>query len=185
MDKNTRFCHICKETNPLLDYCQRCRSKLYKNNAQQQVWAWLLSAVLFYIPANIYPIMITNMLFQETKSNILQGIMSLWEQQSYFVAMIILLVSVIIPIGKMIVIFLLLISGQDRRQKYKVFYTIVEKIGRWSMVDVFVVVMLSVIIQIDNIISIVPGVAIVSFALSVVCSMIAIKYLSIRIFNEN
>jgi paraquat-inducible protein A len=181
----TRFCHICKYHNSSFDYCQRCKSKLHQDNVKEQTLAWLLSAAMFYIPANIYPIMITNTLLQETKSNILQGVVILWQQQSYFVAMIILFASIVVPIVKMSIIFLLLIGNKSKQREQNTLYVLVEKIGRWSMIDVFVVVVLTVIVQIDNIVSIIPGIAIASFALSVICSMVAVKYLSIKVYNEN
>jgi paraquat-inducible protein A len=176
--------HACKQKKSSHNYCQKYGFKAHKNNGKQQAFAWLLSAVILYIPANIYPIMITNTLFQETKNNILQGIISLWQQQSFFVAMVILLVSIIVPITKMSIVFWLLIDYKNKQSKY-VFYNLVEKIGRWSMVDVFVVVILVVIVQIDNMVSIIPGIAVVSFTLSIICSMVAVKYLSIGVFNEN
>jgi len=146
-DKFVR-CHICEAVNKESRaeiYCRRCGEKIhtYKDISLHKTIAFLLTAIILYIPANLYPILITKKFGMIQKNTILGGVMALWEAGSYPVAIIILLASVFVPILKFIFITYLLISTKysvksSTRDKHKLFY-ITEIIGSWSMIDVFVV----------------------------------------------
>ena len=143
----------------------------------QQTWAWLLTSALLYLPANFLPITYTRFLGKETESTILGGVVTLWEHGSHPVAVVIFVASVLIPLGKMIIIAWLCLSVQlgssfALTQKTKL-YRVTEYVGRWSMIDVFVVGILVALIQLGNIMSIRPGVAAVAFAAMVVTTMLA------------
>ncbi|WP_100641921.1 paraquat-inducible protein A [Alteromonas facilis] len=143
----------------------------------QRTWALLVTAVLFYVPANLLPIMHTNVLGNDEPSTIIGGVVTLWENGSYPVASVIFIASVIVPIVKMIVLAWLNYSVQQQQSNLsgiRAFsYRITELIGRWSMIDVFVVAILVALIQLGNTLSIYPGPAVIAFCAVVFITMLA------------
>ncbi|WP_390605438.1 paraquat-inducible protein A [Alteromonas gracilis] len=143
----------------------------------QRTWALLLTACILYIPANLLPIMYTEFFGQETPNTIIGGVISLWESGSYPVAIIILIASVIVPVAKIIILAWLNFSVQREKTTSKQlrirYYRITEAIGRWSMIDVFVVAVLVSLIQMGNTMSIYPGQAALAFCAVVFVTMIA------------
>jgi paraquat-inducible protein A len=159
--------------------CQRCGSYLYlrKPNSIQLTWALLLTAAILYIPANAYPMMITTSLGQSHSSTIIGGMVELWQHGSEPVAVIIFVASVLVPIVKMLVLVLLLWLARhpgplNAQQKTRL-YRITELIGRWSMVDVFVVAIMVALIQSGNLMSVLPGPAALAFCAVVITTMLA------------
>jgi len=139
--------------------------------------ALLIAAAIMYIPANIYPIMTTEHLGQSIDSTIIGGVALLWKMHSYPIALVILLASVLVPIGKILSIAALCWTvrrGQITSQRQRaVLYRITQIIGKWSMVDVFVVAILVALIQISGIVVIRPGSAALAFAGMVILTMLA------------
>ncbi|WP_226779748.1 paraquat-inducible protein A [Oceaniglobus trochenteri] len=159
--------------------CSRCGSPLVSRRTRslQRVWAWLFVGMICYVPANIYPMLRTRTLFMTDESTILGGAIEIAHHGSYGIAAIIIIASVVIPIGKFIAIGYLALSL--RRQvrlsshaRHKL-YEFVEFIGRWSMIDVFVVAILSSLVQLSSVASINPGPAAITFALSVIFTMMS------------
>ncbi|MBK0329392.1 paraquat-inducible protein A [Rhodobacteraceae bacterium F11138] len=160
--------------------CLRCNARLSSRDATslQRVWAWWLAGLIAYIPANLYPMLRTTTMGHETASTIVGGVVELIDYHSYGVALIVFGASVVIPIAKFIAIAYLAYSVQFRRGKKGVLarqhlYEVVEFIGRWSMIDVFVVAILSSLVQFNFVASIHPGIAAVSFASSVAFTMLS------------
>jgi paraquat-inducible protein A len=130
-----------------------------------------------YIPANLMPIMITSTLFDTEKSTILGGIIYFWVSGEWSLAVLVFIASFLVPLLKMFSLMFLLVASQygsprglrQRTQLYKV----LEFIGRWSMLDVFVVALLVGLVQIPGYASIVPGGGIVAFSAVVVLTMLA------------
>jgi len=159
--------------------CVRCGSTLASRDEKslQRVWAWLLAGLLAYVPANIYPMLLTSTFGKTQENTIVGGVIELFNHGSYGVALIIFVASVVIPIGKFFAIAYLSLSvrssvvirGHGRQRLYEV----VEFIGRWSMIDVFVVAILTALVQLDFLATVNPGVAAASFALSVAFTMIS------------
>lgn len=149
----------------------------YKSENIQRTWALLATSVLFYIPANTLPIMYTNVLGDEEPNTILGGIIHLWQGGSYPIATIIFFASVFIPVAKLLVLAWLNYSVQSDsdilHKERQYFYRITEFVGRWSMVDVFVVGILVSLIQLGNAMSIFPGPAALAFCGVVVVTMLA------------
>ena len=146
-------------------------------NSLQKVWAFWLIGLACYIPANIYPMLQTRALFYTQKDTIVGGALELIEYGSYGVAAVILIASVGIPIAKFLAIAFLAFSVQrpsriSHHQRQKLF-EVVEYIGRWSMIDVFVVAILSSLVQLNVVASISPGPASLAFALSVIFTMLS------------
>lgn len=173
-------CQNCGQVHPnTQDFCTRCESHLVSRKPQslQKVWAWLIAGIITFIPANIYPMLLTNTLVEKTESTIVGGVVDLIHYESYGIAVVVFVASIMIPIGKFIAIIYLAVSVRKRsvlnmHQRHKL-YDLVEFIGRWSMIDVFVVAILSALVQLNTVATINPGIAAVSFALSVVFTMLA------------
>ncbi|AOZ68315.1 paraquat-inducible membrane protein A [Rhodobacter xanthinilyticus] len=159
--------------------CGRCGARLHPVDGRglQRVWAWWLAGLIFYIPANLTPMLRTATLTGHQENTILGGVVELVAHGSYFVAAIVFLASIVIPISKFLAIAYLALSvGNERRagaHPHLHLYEVVEFIGRWSMIDVFVVAILSALVQLGTVASIHPGPAAASFALSVALTMLS------------
>lgn len=159
--------------------CTRCGTRLISRDAAslQRVWAWLPAGLVFYIPANLYPMRRTVTFGRETESTIVGGVVELAAAGSFGVAAIVFIASVVIPVGKFIAIGYLAWSiGRPATMgpvAHQHLHEFVEFIGRRSMIDVFVVAILSARVQLDFVAAINPGIAAVSFALSVAFTMVS------------
>ena len=174
------ICHTCLALNDAsLKTCSRCGSSVHARipGSLERTVALLIAAMVLYIPANAYPIMTTEHSGSPLESTILGGVILLWNMGSYPVAMIIFIASVLIPIGKILSIGMLCwtVSRNDEssQRQRTILYRITELIGKWSMVDVFVVAILVALIQITGIIVIRPGAAALAFAGMVILTMLS------------
>jgi paraquat-inducible protein A len=137
----------------------------------------LITSAILYFPANFLPITYNRVLGKESENTILGGAVILWEHGDKPIAVVIFVASVLVPLGKMTVLSWLCLSVQlgsnfALTQKTKL-YRVTEFVGRWSMIDVFVVAILVALIQLGNIMTVRPGVAAVAFAAMVVTTMLA------------
>ena len=160
-------------------HCDGCGATLHAgwDESIQKTWAWLITSAILYFPANFLPITYNRFLGKESESTILGGAVTLWEHGDKPIAVVIFVASVLVPLGKMMVLAWMCISVQTGSnfaltQKTKL-YRVTEFVGRWSMIDVFVVAILVALIQLGNIMTVRPGVAAVSFAAMVVTTMLA------------
>lgn len=159
--------------------CPRCHhnNDYRAPHCYQKSLALLLTAAILYLPSNIYPIMFTEYLGSSLGSTIIDGVISLWQMGSYFVASVILIASICIPVLKiMCMLFLLTASSFGSRisaVRSSRLYRVVLFIGRWSMIDVFVVIIMSTVVQMSGLLTISPGIAIVFFCFVVLITMIA------------
>lgn len=135
--------------------------------------------MLLYIPANLMPIMITEALGNKITSTIMAGVILLWSEGSYPVALVIFIASIMVPSLKMIAIGWLCwdangqsSNGQDSERMHKI-YEVVEFVGRWSMIDVFVIAVLSALVRIGRLMNIYPAIGALLFALVVILTMFA------------
>ncbi|ELA9341185.1 paraquat-inducible protein A [Vibrio parahaemolyticus] len=180
-------CHTCHQLNPIEDKkhqrCIRCYSRLHKYNPSenlQKAWALLFASVIFYIPANLYPMMYTVSLGHSEGSTIMEGVILLWHLGSYPIAMVIFFASVFIPMAKMLALAWLYYNAQKAQylppeesiSRLKI-YRLTEFIGRWSMIDIFVVAILVALVQLQNLMAIYPGPAALSFAAVVIFTMLS------------
>ena len=173
-------CTRCTKAAPLgSERCARCGHILVSRDrlSLQRVWALWVMGLICYVPANIFPMLRTRTLFMVDESTIIGGAVELAHHGAYFISFIILLASVGIPIAKFWAIAYLAISVRQpdavsyhRRQ---FLYEIVEYIGRWSMIDIFVVAILSSLVQLNTLASVNPGPASIFFALSVIFTMLS------------
>ncbi len=176
-------CHLLSRQQRLASgqaaYCPRCGATLHlrKPNSIARTWALLTAAFIFYIPANVLPITVTSSLGSKQSDTIMSGVIYFLLHGSPEIAVVIFTASIFIPICKLVVMVYLLVSVQrnsrwrprDRTQLYRV----VEGIGRWSMVDIYVVTILVALVKLGFFADIEAGPAALYFAAVVVISMLA------------
>ncbi|MBQ4833706.1 paraquat-inducible protein A [Pseudoalteromonas sp. MMG010] len=178
IDENIRSCRVCHQLCSG-DTCTRCLSKTFVRhpNSVQKAAAWLITSLLCYIPANLLPIMHTTTLGDETPSTLIGGVLLLYKAGSYPIAGIIFLASVVVPLAKALVLSFLCIMvakpANRHTKRYTKIYQLTEFIGKWSMIDVFVVAILVALVQLGNLMSVTPGLGIVFFTIMVICQMMA------------
>ena len=171
--------------------CPRCGSPLHSRDplSLQKVWAWWIVGLGCYIPANIYPMLETRTLVSSQSDTIVGGAIDLASHGNLGVAIVILVASVIIPVSKFLILAGLAIGVRhgsrisDHRRH--MLYEMVEYIGRWSMIDVFVVAILSSLVQLQALATITPGWASLFFALSVIFTMLAAQSFDSRLIWDS
>ena len=182
-------CNFCGATNlRKRELCRRCGSKIIINyKSLQTALAFLIAAVIFYIPANLYPILETTKFGIAQPSTILEGVIAMYKAGDYPVAAIIFVASILIPILKIVILFYIIFSLWQKKCKkleQKIWlYHLIELTGPWSLIDVFVVVILVALIHFKNI-AIIPGVGATSFALMVILTMVSALSIDVRILGE-
>jgi paraquat-inducible protein A len=175
-----RSCHCCMAILPVdQSECGRCKSKGHarRKNSLQWTMALLVTSILLYLPANLLPIMITQVLGTPMPSTIMAGVVLLWSDGSYPVAMVIFIASIMVPTLKMIAIAWLCWDANSNkeidRERLHVIYELVEFVGRWSMIDVFVIAVLSALVRMGQLMSIYPDIGALLFAGVVILTMFA------------
>lgn len=159
--------------------CGRCGKKIVARDVKslQRVWAYWLVGLMCYVPANLYPMLQTRTLVFTQENTIVDGAIELMHHGAFGVAFIILFASVVIPIGKFMAIAYLALSvnraSNVTQHQRQIVYEIVEYIGRWSMIDIFVVAIMSSLVQLNTVAAINPGRASLFFALSVIFTMLS------------
>lgn len=159
--------------------CIRCGFPLHfrKPNSIQRTWALLIAAYVLYLPANLLPITVTRSIFGVQQDTILSGVAYLWSSGSWLIAAIVFVASIAVPLLKLFSLTLLVISVQRRWRPAPLgrtrLYRFLEAIGRWSMLDIYVVTILVALVQTQSLATIAPGSGILAFAAVVVLSMLA------------
>jgi len=172
-------------------YCPRCGAELVRrrHHSIQYTWALVIAAAICYIPANLLPVMITTTLGSSDSDTIMGGVVFLYTSGSWPLALVVLIASVMVPLGKLIALSYLLItvqrgstgSSRDRTRLYRM----VEFIGRWSMLDVFVDTFTVALIQLQPLMSVQPGRGVAFFAGVVILTMIAAKSFDPRLIWDS
>ena len=174
-------CHSCGRAEPVESrHCPVCETPLHlrKPASLERTIALTIGAALLYFPANLLPVLrIESTLKGEQQNTILSGVIQFWQNGDYPVALIIFTASVVIPILKVLVIVALCLAARSGRspQVMTRLYRMTEYIGRWSMVDVFVVAILVGVVQLGSVMRIDPGAGAVAFACVVVLTMLAAR----------
>jgi len=175
-------CHRCGavwQDAPDGAACGRCGATLHrrKHHSIALTWALLAAAAIMYLPANLLPVMITRSLFGTQQDTILSGVIYFWVSGSYGLAALIFTASFLVPLFKLSALFLLVVLAQRRstwRQRERArLYQLLELIGRWSMLDVFVVALLAGLVRMQGLAEITAGVGIAAFGAVVVLTMLA------------
>lgn len=192
-------CHICRQVQLAPDashddradpdgqhHCLRCHSTLHyrKPDHLARTWALLIAAILLYIPANVLPIMNVSSVLGDSKHTIIGGVLELWESGAWDIALIVFIASVVVPMTKLMALLVLVISIQRRsvanlRPRTRL-YEMVEFIGQWSMLDVFVVILLAALANFQGLMAISAGAGAAAFGMVVILTMISAMSLDIR-----
>ncbi len=184
-------CHLlCLQTEGE-GHCPRCGERLRsrKPNSIGRTWALVLAAVVFYIPANVLPITRTSALGSVQSDTIMSGVIYFMQHGSWGIALIIFTASVFVPLLKIMILIMLLLSVQfhwkwrpiDRTRLYRV----TEVIGRWSMLDIFVVTILVALVHLGALANIEAGAGALYFAMVVVITMFAAEAFDPRLIWDN
>ncbi len=187
-------CHCCH----LLCYqadgsiaCPRCGAELHcrKPNSIARTWALVIAALVFYIPANILPVTHTAALGSVQSDTIMSGVIYFIHSGSWPVALIIFIASVFVPLLKLVILIGLLLSVQFRSQRRPLdrarLYRLIEAIGRWSMLDVFVVTILVALVHMGTLANVVAGPGALYFGAVVVVTMFAAQSFDARLIWDN
>ncbi|MBU0925341.1 paraquat-inducible protein A [bacterium] len=181
-------CHKMYEKENYDDFvCTRCKHKVRHRiqNSLQVSLALTICAILLYIPAMLYPMMEVTKLGVNIESTILEGVISFLDMESYFIAIVVFVASVVIPmiklIGLLFIFISLKINVKMQNKTKNLIFKFVEAIGKWSMIDIYVVAILASVVQLDEIFNIKGGIAATSFALMVILTMIAAHRFDTRI----
>jgi len=174
-------CHLlCRSAGPdAIMTCPRCGTRLHrrKPNSIKRTWALVVAAFIFYIPANLLPITIVVSLGQAQSDTIMSGVIYFIKSGMWPIALVIFVASVFVPLLKLIILTFLLISVQRKsswRQKDRTrLYPITEVVGRWSMVDIFVVTILVALVKLGGLASIQAQPGAVYFCAVVVITLFA------------
>ena len=159
--------------------CARCGSRLYARKPESLVrgWAYLAAALILYIPANVLPVLHTGSIFGRQTDTIMSGVVHLWHTGSWYLAIIVFIASVVVPLAKILSLAYLMRSAQrgsnrDPLQRARL-YRITHQIGRWSMVDIYVGATLVALVHLGPFANIEPGPAAIAFGAVVVLTMLA------------
>ena len=177
-------CHVCGLVSKIddvnaIELCPRCRTRLHMRKPEniQRCWALLIAATVLYIPANLLTMMETGTLLSYRKDTILSGVVHLWHTGSWGVALVVFVASIVVPLFKLIALALLLISVQRRSTRWVEertrLYRLVELVGRWSMLDIYVVTILAALVQIGSLATVRAGSGAIAFGAVVVLTMFA------------
>jgi paraquat-inducible protein A len=179
--KHIAMCESCGQVGSPASgpHCRRCGVplELRKPASIQRTTALLMAGYALYLPANLLPIMQTRSLFGMQQDTIMSGVVYLWTSGSWILAVIVFVASVAVPLMKLFSLTFLVVSVQRRWRAHALprarLYRLLELIGRWSMLDVYVVTILVALVQMQSVASVAPGGAILAFAAVVVLSMLA------------
>ncbi len=186
-------CHELNRQDPETDEqtCTRCGAQVHarRPDSLMRTWALLLTSGILYIPANLLPIMTINSLGQGSPSTIMAGVIELMQHGMIPIAAVVFIASILVPTFKLVGIALLLYSVQrhqplSARQRI-IMYRFIEFIGRWSMLDIFVIAILVAVVNFGRIASVEANLGAVAFASVVVLTMLAAVTFDPRLIWDN
>ncbi len=196
---NYFICHVCSHLiNVPADYnktivCDRCGFKNHRLEPKSQHYTFIftLTALIFYIPANIFPFMTMELYGNRSSSTIWGGIVSLSESGSWGIAIVVFLASMLIPFVKLIVLLYLSMTASSKKRPYlkTKLYQVIEAIGRWSMLDIFLLAVLVAMMKFGHFAHVEPEPGAILFALVVIFTMSASAFFDPKLLwsdkNEN
>ncbi len=177
-------CHVCElvtraPAGGATGSCPRCGAHLHsrKPDAVARTWALLIAAAVLYLPANTEPVMITSSFLGTQRDTILSGVAYLYHSGSWPLAVLVFAASILVPLLKLISLSYLTASVQRRSRANLLqrtrLYRALEFIGRWSMLDVFVVMVLAALVNMGALANIQAGAGAMWFGGVVVLTMLA------------
>lgn len=196
IDAGLLVCHECHKLTKLepdsrKQFCSRCGGVIHARRPDSLVrtWALLLTASLLYIPANLLPIMTVNSLGKGQSDTIMSGVIELVHLGMLPIAAVVFIASILVPTFKLVGVSLLLYSVQRQQpmsvHQRIVMYRFIEWIGRWSMLDIFVIAILVAVVKFGSLASIEPGFGAMAFASVVILTMLAALTFDPRLIWDN
>ncbi len=171
--------------------CPRCGEELAFRRPEsiQRTWALLVAALVCYLPANLLPVMTTTTLTSVEDDTIVSGAIALYTSGSWYLALIVLIASVMIPLAKMTALAYLLVTVRrgsigGSRERVRL-YRLVEAIGRWSMLDVFVAAFVVALVRLKPLMSVDPGPGVIFFAAVVILTIFAAESFDTRLIWDS
>ena len=160
-------------------FCTRCGAALHtrKRDSVARAWALLIAAYVLIVPANVLPVMVSGSLFGSESDTIMSGVAFRWSDGSWLLAAILFIASIAVPFAKLLAMTFLLVSVQRRstlapEQRTRL-YRVLEFVGRWSMIDIYVAAILTALVQFGGLMSIQAGPGAIAFGSVVVLTMFA------------
>lgn len=189
---NCLHCHLLttKGDGALQMRCPRCGARLHlrKTNGMARTWALLITSLILLFPANLLPIMTVTYLGEKEPNTIIEGIEHFIQSGDYFIATIIFFASILVPIFKVAGIMLIMISIQKRWKTWlrhrTLMFRIIKFIGRWSMLDIFVIAVMVALVNLGTLTSITPAPAATYFAAVVISTILASNTFDTRLIWE-
>jgi len=159
--------------------CPRCRGRLHSRNPRslQRTWALVLAALLLYFPANYYPVLIVEIFGEKQPNTILSGVQELVSSGMWQLGILVFTASIAVPMLKLVGLSYLMLSVH-RRSRWNprdrtLLYRLIEYIGRWSMIDMFMTSILVALVQLGALATIDPGIGATCFGAVVVLTLFA------------
>ncbi|WP_455200538.1 paraquat-inducible protein A [Kaarinaea lacus] len=198
IDQHLVLCDTCHKLQSIRDvdtqhesHCVRCGDPLHyrKPNSITNAWALLFTGIICLVPAQLWPMMKIGVLGNTSSDSIMSGVITLMQMGSYLVAIVVFIASVFVPITKALVLMLILLSVQFRwkinNKQRLIMYRFLEWIGRWSMLDIFVVAIMAALVKITGLAEISAGAGATAFALAVVFTMFAANTFDTRLIWDS
>ncbi|MDN5485090.1 MAG: paraquat-inducible protein A [Pseudomonas sp.] len=196
IDAGILICTECHELNKQEadseeQLCTRCGALIHarRPNSLTRTWALLITAAILYIPANLLPIMTVSSLGQGDPSTIMSGVIQLVQHGMFPIAAVVFIASILVPTFKLVGIGLLLFSVQRHQplsaQQRIVMYRFIEFIGRWSMLDIFVIAILVAVVNFGRLASVEANLGAAAFASVVILTMLAAVTFDPRLIWDN
>lgn len=191
IEERVQLCVHCRKLHTLDRHiCDRCGSRLHQRipHSIPMTWALTVASIIFLIPANLLPMMIVKSIAGEDAGTIMDGVIYFFEHGSTGIALVIFTASVFVPFFKLTVLFYLLLIVHFRWHKRALFglklFRIIHFIGKWSMLDIFVVALMVGLVQFKNLATIVTGPAAAAFMLAVIMTMFATEHFDPRLMFD-
>lgn len=189
--KHSIHCGHCHFTQQNGSHCIRCSRPIHsrKPNSIQKTWTYLITAAIFIIPANILSISILLTNGKRLEDTIFSGVAGLIRTDMYGIAIIIFVASIVVPVAKILGLGYLLLCVQNKRTVFHrqrmAIYVIVKLVGKWSVMDLFVISIMMALIDRGQILDFTPGLGAVAFGLVVVFTMLAAESFDSRLIWDN
>ncbi|MFT7053239.1 MAG: paraquat-inducible protein A [Psychromonas sp.] len=190
MEQGLQLCKVCENHSPYKTdraHCPVCLNpvSVRTKNSLQKTWAFLITSVVFIFPANLYPItylLKNNIRYPDT---IFSGILSLIDSGMLTIAIIVFIASIVVPIFKIMALTFILLAIQFQwrfsQKKQLWIFNIVDWIGKWSILDLFVISIMVAVFDKGHLLSVYPGIAASSFTIVVLTTLFAANSFDTRL----
>lgn len=189
--KKEMICLHCHLSQPESHQCARCKSPLHKRKpySLQKTWAYLFTAIIAIFPANFLSISILLSNGQRFQDTIMSGVIALIHAHTYGIAAIIFIASIVVPIAKIVGLAYIAMCIQFKRtklhQQRMIAYFIIHYVGKWSVMDLFVITIMMTLLDRGQLLAFTPGYGAVAFGIVVLFTMLAVESLDLRLIWDN